>query len=79
MREREGEREEGERDRGKRGRVREGRERERGRGSLAGQTLTRGEESLVKFPSSSRVYRILQNPCNVLQPRLPYMEVNYTH
>ena len=23
-------------------------------------------------------YRILQNPCNMLQPRLPYMEVNYT-
>ena len=24
------------------------------------------------------IYRILQNPCNMLQPRLPYMEVNYT-
>ena len=23
-------------------------------------------------------YRILQNPCNMLQPRLPYMEVNYS-
>ena len=30
------------------------------------------------IPISIYMYRTLQNPCNMLQPRLPYMEVSYT-